>query len=219
MPLTGPGGSDPVAYMRAIELAALPTEGDLLYALGRQALRIQERTAAGIDYSGQAFAPYSIHGPYYHNPAGAGVRSLKGRQAAALHHSRYYGGARRRGSTTVRYESYAAYKASIGAGVVDLGGMEGSLLPAIRVRVGDEFEPEAAAHIGLDAQPALTRTGAIGIYNENEAKIAEGHNSGIPGRLPQRMFIGISDEDLVMITADLTERAEARLAIALQGKG
>jgi hypothetical protein len=57
---TGPGGSDPVAAIRALRAAANATEGDLLYALQRQRSRILKRTAAGVDADGAAFAPYSL---------------------------------------------------------------------------------------------------------------------------------------------------------------
>ena len=215
MPFTGPGGSNPVDYVRRISVAAQPTEGDIKYALGRHAQRVQERTANGIDYQGSAFAPYSTRGPYYHDPSResrfAGYTTLKMRRNVAQHHARFYGGVHKRGTTTVKYESYAAFKAARGVGAVDLGGMEGSLLPAIRIRVGDEMGVDEAANVGLESFPQPASEGSFGIYDEPMARIAEGHNNGIPGRLPQRMFIGVSDEDAARIVSDINLRILERL--------
>ncbi len=214
MPFTGPGGSNPVEYVRALGRQLTPTEGDLIYALGKQALRIQERTCGGVDYRGDAFAPYSTRKYYYHDPSKesrySGYTSIRSRKELALHHQRFYGGTRTKKGTHIRYDSYAAFKAARGVGTVDLGGMEGRLLPSIRVRMSGEYDPETATGIGITDQSGMIHEGFIGIYDGEEAKIAEGHNEGIPGRLPQRTFMGISDEDMQMITADIFERIQER---------
>ncbi len=56
---TGPRGSDPVAEIRSLRVAATATEGDLLYALQRQRSRILKRTAAGVDVDGSPFQAYT----------------------------------------------------------------------------------------------------------------------------------------------------------------
>lgn len=216
MPMTSSDGRSPVEYLRTLKTALEVTEGDMIFALGRQTERIQQRTVDGVDYNGQAFAPYSTNGPYHHDPSResrfSGYTSLVQRRGVALHHARFYGGTRKRGGVTVKYESYAAFKAARGVGNVDLGGMEGSLLPALRISVnGAEHDLDEALGIGLDTFPDPVIQGAVGIYDDPMAQIAQGHNDGIPGRLPQRTFIGISDDDLNLVSADLSTRMQERL--------
>lgn len=214
MPFRGPRGeSSLVDYLRVIQVAAQPTEGDLIYALGRQVERIQIRTEQGMDYRGAAFAPYSPRGPYYFSPFRRGSRLQ--RQQVALHHSRFYGGERKRGSTAVKYASYAAFKAARGVSVPDLGGMEGSLLPNIMVNVGGMHRAGEASSVSLDSYPIPASYGELGIYSQPAARIAQAHNDGVPGRLPQRSFIGVSDEDGEAIQTDIAERVQARLARAI----
>jgi hypothetical protein len=78
---TATAGADPVTHAHALVTAALPTEGDLLYALQRQRTRILKRTAAGVDADGASFAAYS---PGYAKKKSAYGRSgvdLRGRNA------------------------------------------------------------------------------------------------------------------------------------------
>jgi hypothetical protein len=80
---TAQNGADPVTEVRSLMTAALPTEGDLLYALQRQRTRILKRTAAGVDSDGASFAPYS---PGYAKSKekfgrSAGTVDLRGRNA------------------------------------------------------------------------------------------------------------------------------------------
>jgi hypothetical protein len=56
---TTPSGGDPATEIHNLMTAALPTEGDLLYALQRQRTRILQRTAAGVDVDGTPFQAYS----------------------------------------------------------------------------------------------------------------------------------------------------------------
>jgi hypothetical protein len=56
---TAPNGAAPAEHIRQIQLALVPAESALLYALERQKTRILQRTAAGVDADGNAFTPYS----------------------------------------------------------------------------------------------------------------------------------------------------------------
>lgn len=187
-----------------------PTQGDLMYACARQARRIQERTISGTDIMGRAFAPYSTKGPHYHRPRqGASIRV---RREAALHHARFYGGVRKRGSTAVRYASYAEYKASMGVTVPDLGGMEGRVLGNMDISVDrNRYQIEFGESVGLMDFGAPATEGGIGVTGEQAAQIAMGHNMGVPSRnLPQRQFLGISDSDTALIAADIKMRIMER---------
>lgn len=207
-----------VERIKSIRLKARVTDGDMLHALGLHIRRIQQRTLQGLDYRGRPFAPYSIHGPYYYSPNGS---SHLEKQQVALHHSRYYGGERKRGGTSVKYDSYAAYKAARGVTVPDLGGMEGSLLPNIMANVGGLHNADDAAGVNLDSYPAPCTYGEFGIYVEPAAKIAGYHNRGSGSRLPQRAFLGVSDDDAALIRADIIARIQARVdkAIARDNAG
>lgn len=56
---TGPGGSDPVAYILNLEHLAAPVAADCLLAGQFLRAKIRERTAAGVDAQGVSFVPYS----------------------------------------------------------------------------------------------------------------------------------------------------------------
>jgi hypothetical protein len=79
---TSTTGADPVTAVHNLMTAALPTEGDLLYALQRQRTRILKRTADGVDVDGASFEPYS---PNYAKSKAkfgrSGTVDLRGRNA------------------------------------------------------------------------------------------------------------------------------------------
>lgn len=211
MPIKVKGGGTLTAYIGRLAKAGSITEGDLLYAMGRQGQRIWERTINGLDYREQAFAPYSTKGPYYRSSGGG---SRKQKQARAIRHSKKYGGTRIRGGTSVKYASYAAYKAAQGSTSVDLGGMSGSVLSNMEVVVGGaHISVQSAATTSLDSYSSTGATRvAIGVYEGRAARIAEGHNRGVPSHhLPQREFLGVSDSDLTFIYEDIAGRIEERL--------
>lgn len=168
---------------------------DLEVAGQREKTRIIQRTLRGVDFQGRKFAPYSTNGPIYVYPQHRGT--VKARRAAAQRLYRQLGkrgtGAQRT-RLGIRFDSYAAYKASLGRspGVVDLYGPRAPhMLQAIVVRVeGDTI--------------------ILGIYGE-EALRASGHNEGIPGRLPQRRFFDISRAELALIKQDILASVTARL--------
>lgn len=197
-------------FFETILTKVQPTQGDILWATARQARRIQERTVSGLDINQSAFAPYSVAKPFYHTPRTDG--SLRSRREASLHHARFYGAHRARGSVSVRYESYATFKASRGVLQPDLGGMEGRLLSNMEISVdGNTYSLDAAERIGLNESVAPGSIGGIGIYGEEAAKIGLAHNTGVPSRnLPQRHWMGISDGDLAMISEDIKTRVMER---------
>jgi Phage virion morphogenesis family len=55
----GPGGRDPVAEFRLLRFATTPTRADLLFGGNLLVAAIRDRTFAGTDVDGAAFAPYS----------------------------------------------------------------------------------------------------------------------------------------------------------------
>jgi hypothetical protein len=164
--------------------ALQPTSADLAWAGNVIKAGIIKRTAAGLDWQGNPFAPYSAKGPYYWYPGG-GVRGVR-RMAKRV------GGEITRSGTGIRFESYAAFKKSLGrAGGVDLMGPRAPhMMQAIVVQV---------------------RGGVayVGIYDEFAAAKAEGHNNGT-SRLPKREFFQASDDDIAAVTRDLADRLVAR---------
>ena len=170
------------------------TSEDILYALDRQKTRIIDRTLKGHDVSGNAFAPYSTKGPYYYyaNPGVGGRRSAKSRSASAARYAKKLGGTRTR--LGVKFDSYAAFKASLGrGGIVDLLGV-------------------SAPHM---LQSIVTKTtgsmsGEIGIYGP-EADRAEGHNLGTR-HLPKREFFGVSSEEEKLMAEDIERLMSARMS-------
>lgn len=211
MPFTGPGGQPISTWLNDLKSTLEITQGDLIFALGRQAERIRDRTCGGLDYREQAFAPYAADRAHYHNPSRGKAIQHASRQRAALRHAGRYGGTRTRGGVTVKYKSYADFRNSQGVGAVDLGGMQGTLIPAIQVYVGGLHDVDSALNVNMDSFPEPASEGSFGVYEGKEALIAEGHMLGQPGHLPQREFLGINDDDYNMMMEDIAMRVNARL--------
>ena len=218
MPVTfrSSGGGDPLRVVISLREDLGPRRNDLAYALERQKTRILDRTyIQGADVDGAPFAPYSTNGPYYYYPNGhagaAGKQyTVKQRKAAVNRllkitaevssiRSEYMGsssagGVKTRSGLGIRFESYADFKASLGRRGVDLTGPRAPhMLQALTVHIVSDVE------------------GAVGIYDETKAAIAEGHLNGA-GHLPRRFFLGASGSDVDAMNADLVERIAARLA-------
>lgn len=155
-----------------------PTSADLTYAGNVIKSGILRRTEKGLDWQGKPFAPYSQNGPFYYYPAGGGSASSVSRTAKRI------GGTVSRTGKGIRFESYDAFKRSLGRRGVDLRG-------------------PSAPHM-LQAIVVQVRGGIvyIGIYDEFAAAKADGHNRGA-NRLPQREFFEASDDDIAIIAADL----------------
>jgi hypothetical protein len=174
-----------------------PTNADLEWAGKQIKAGILDRTQRGVDYQGNRFAPYSRKGPYYYYPNGSGGRT-KAEKASNIKRVKRMAGRLRDGRVTrsghgIRFDSYAAYKASMGRnGTVDLRGpSDPHMLQAIVVRVqGGQCY--------------------VGIYDTFAADKASGHNDGLNRHLPQRQFFEASDDDIAVIAEDLQERLIAR---------
>lgn len=219
---TGPHGADPRVTIRR-EVAALSTvtTGDLLYLGQGYRGKIRERTFAGIDVHGAAFAPYSTKGPYYLYPnrEATGARSVSGdrsftasqlnarrdkaRATASKNRHAKTGRIGVRTATGIKYESYAAAKAAHGSGV-NLFGMEQHphMLDAMLVKAGGSESTMMDAEFsagGSDEfsafesnQPCSLLT--IGFYGV-EAERAKGNNEGT-SKVPKREFFALNDGDL-----------------------
>ena len=213
-------GRAPETRILEFKDAMHPTEGDLLGAGMSQRTRILQRTANHVDVDGAPFAPYADNGPYYYRPwdrpgLGGKGKSLEVRRAA-LHFKkredaterffRRIGGDVRTGELkvkgdllaslhksgdTIKFESYAAFKRSLGRSGIDLIGPRAPhMMQAIEVKA---------------ASNELT----LGIYGE-KAAIATAHNTGT-GKLPRRRFFGASNDDAKKMLAEIFAHMKARL--------
>lgn len=154
------------------------TQGVLLYAMDLQGHRMLERTAQGIDYNGSPFAAYNTVYPYYDYPAGKGTKG-------------------------VRYESYDAFKKSLGRLVVDLRGpRDPHMLDQFELKVDGVSFKFGAGDYGAHSGPASIVT--LGIY-QTKGQLAYYHNAG-EGHNPKRTFFAISASDKEMIFADISRK-------------
>jgi hypothetical protein len=216
-------GFAPEAMAAAVKRAIQPTVGDMLTAGQIIRANIRERTAQGLDLSGAAFAPYSTKGPYYYNP---GTRGGKFRSSGAAHEKRAArnmvrslggNGTLSRTGRSIKFDSYAAFKAAFGRAAVDLMGIQAPhMLDAIVVRVGSTELAAAAADVGAMDGMGPADTVTIGIYDSDAVGRARGHNRGTR-TLPQREFLGISEADARMALQAIGARIDARLR-ALQAE-
>jgi len=149
----------------------MPNERELRDAMQAQKQRILDRTEHSIDATGRAFAPYANKHPFYWYPQ----KGLKNPKATIrLVHNRT-GKTGQRTKTGIRYASYAAFKASLGAYQPDLRGPKSPhMMDQMRV---DARKDEAS----------LTISGEKG-------DIASYHMDGT-NRMPARPFFGFSDDD------------------------
>lgn len=179
---------DPILILADIEKALKPQRADMLYVGGLQVSRIRERTARGVDYTGQPFTPYKNSGPVYWYPS----VHTKNRVASR---NRFFkliiSGSATKTSVGVKFSSYEAMKASVsGASTVNLMGLKAPhMLMAIQIKVNGYLM-------------------TIGIFGD-EAIRAEAHNSGTK-YLPKREFFNASESDKALMTSDLVDFGAAR---------
>lgn len=190
-------GRDGEVFIREVTDALQPTSDDVLYALERQKTRILDRTAKHVDFDGRPFEPYSEKGPYYHDPYGSFTKgpgskqfTVKQRSARAKRLQKKTGAGEVTRGGRLKFESYGAFKRSLGRSGVDLL-LSSQMLKSLVTKVS-----------GLE--------GVIGIYGD-EADRARGHHDGIPGRLPQRRFLAASLTDARAMAEDLLARIQRRL--------
>jgi hypothetical protein len=185
---------------------------------------IRERTFAGVDVDGAAFAPYSERGPYYFyaNKDAASGRTAAGRQARATASKNRFaktGSIGVRTSTGIRYESYGAAHAAHGSPTPNLYGMEQHphMLDAIVVRAGgSEINQAGSAFMAgasdMDAFMANQPCNSLemGFYGD-EALRAQGNDEGTRTS-PARHFFGLNAGELAKGEARVARRLMIRAA-------
>jgi hypothetical protein len=228
----GPGGQDPITVAHNLELAFVPTQGDILLAGQILRSRIVQRTQNGVDVNGAPFAAYSTNGPYYFYPDRdvAGAKSRAERLTTVGNRFRETGkqGVRttvavkgkdkRRAGVGIRYDSYAAAKSAHGRSNVDLFGMvqHPHMMNAMIVKAGgSELDMSADLVAGIGDMDAFSQHEPcsqmhVGFYGE-EAERARSHNEGTK-HLPRRHFFDASPEDLQIMTTAMANRMLARAA-------
>ncbi len=188
------GGGDAAKRVADLAAASKPTSDDVLYAMEEAKTAMLERTARGVDFEERPFAPYSENGPFYLYPAGRATgKTATQKSRAAKRLSRKTGGEVTAGGG-IRFASYAAAKRAFGRASVDLFGLGGAphMLHALVTRLRGALE------------------GVLGIYGA-EAERAEGHNEGIPGRLPRRRWLDVSSGDVKRFADTVIRRVERRV--------
>jgi hypothetical protein len=184
-------------------------------ALAGQLVRsdIRERTARGVDVSGAPFKPYSTKGPYYYNPASRGGKFKKAAdKQSAKRLAKKIGGETSRTGLTIKFESYAAFKAAFGRSTVDLQGVAPPhMLDAIVVKVNGADVGSSVSESTSDADSVT-----VGIYDADAAARASGHQYG-NRTLPERKFFGLSSDGKTLILQMLSKRIKLRARKALKG--
>lgn len=188
--LTTSTGRDAEELLVEIEKNLFPTTEDLLQSVEEQKSRVLLRTQSGVDVDEKPFAPYSENGPYYHyeyKAFGGNRFSDAQKKNAAKYQKKTLGGDLT--GTGLRFDSYGDMKRQLGRGVVDLFGVG----PGKRMLRNVVARIKGALEVGL------------GIFDPEIGPRANGHNTGVPGRLPQRRWLGTNQRDLVEIGRFLNE--------------
>lgn len=192
----------------------VPTEVDGLYAGNRQKARILERTERGVDVDEKPFAPYSEASEYIWYPVGRATGSRVSdvaKRRSALRMAGRLGVEKTRVTKGggIRFDSYAAFKQSLGRKGVDLRGPSAPhMLQAITVKTSGSKSLVADATRRGSSQ---LREVVIGVYGE-AAKRGTGHNEGnAKKKLPQRRWFGASRKDAEQFAADLATSIRKRL--------
>lgn len=209
----GRKGGDPENDLRQMRRGFEFTARDVQYGADRQRARMLQRTEQkGVDVNGTPFKPYSEKGPYYYNPnakdqaevLGAGAvgriaakkstirREATFRQKAAVNRlATKTGAAKSSTGRTLKFDSYADFKRSLGRTVVDLRGPRAPhMLQAVTAKV------QHAA-----------RQFIIGVYGR-KAALARAHNAG--DGVPKRRWFAASREEMKQIGKDIIELAKKR---------
>ncbi len=177
------------------------TQDDMLLVGEIVRAGVRERTARGVDADNTEFKPYSTKGPYYYNPSTAGGKIASVSEAHAkrtaerIHRTlKAHGlpGELSHSGVSIRFASYAEFKASFGRLNVDLYGVD---------------PPHMLEEITV--VPQSDDSVAIRLEGEGAAR-AQGHNTGA-GRLPQRRFWAIALEDAERIVKTLRDRLLGRM--------
>jgi hypothetical protein len=202
-------------WVNRVAKAAAPLKPDLMLIGNYVKAQILDRTERGVDADGRPFAPYNTTRPFYWNPyTGKNISSWQAQNRSMNRMLKKLGAgnngilrdgkgkelARRGGTgTSIRFQSYDAFKRSLGRSNVDLTGPRAPhMLQALQVR-------------------AVAGGVTVGIYGEAAARAAA-HNAGVPGRLPQRRFLGATTEDRQHILKLLSTQVRGRIKKATPGR-
>lgn len=199
---TRPAGGSVDQLLINLKTSLTTNQEDMLLVGNIVKSGIRERSAKGVDADEQGFAPYSTKGPYYYNPSTGGGKfpaphvSVQKKSAARVHGLLSKHGITHqlsRTGTTIKFDSYAAFKAAFGrGGIVDLLGIDPPhMLDAMEVRaIGNDV---ASVTIGGEA-----------------AERASAHNEG-EGRVPMRHFFAIAAADVERIIGVISQRLLSRI--------
>lgn len=203
-------------WVNKVAKATQPTKADMLMVGNYFKAQSLDRTSRGLDADGKPFAPYSEKRPYYWNPysgdkkqAGTWtkqnqsvnrmIKKLGGSsKTGIIRGSTGKAVAQRSGTgTSIKFASYAAFKRTLGRAGVDLMGPRAPhMMQALTVRVADGGK-------GV----------VLGVYGEAAGR-AKGHQYGVPGKLPQRKFIGATEEDRAAVMKMLSANIRGRFRAA-----
>lgn len=202
-------------WVSRVGKAAAPLNPDLMLIGNYVKAQILDRTAKGVDSDGRPFVPYNTTRPFYWNTYTGSKSGSWQAQHRSMNRMLTKLGAgsngilrdgsgkelgRRGGTgTSIRFQSYDAFKRSLGRSNVDLTGPR-------------------APHMLQQLQVRSVPGGVtVGIYGEAAARAA-GHNYGVPGRLPQRRFLGATTEDRQHLLKLLSAQVRGRIRKASPGK-
>lgn len=215
---TGPGGQDVPGRVRSLIKAANITEGDgLMFGQLVRTIVVERTQHRGVDVNGAPFHPYSENGPYYdYSSAGkaGGKLTRQQRRNAAGRRFKAIGGAKsgaKRTSIGIKYESYGAFKRSLGRSRVDLTGSRAPhMMQAIQVRTAGAVLPGSATReIAADSNTKPITQVEVGFYGAEAAR-AKGHNEGA-AHLPRRRFFAVSRKEMDLIANLIKKRIELRM--------
>ena len=217
----GPGGQDPITVVHNLELAFVPTQGDVLLAGQILRSRIVQRTQNGVDVNGAPFTPYESTHVFYFYPDGHSGRTREQRVSQTAGRYAKTGKLGKRTPLGIRYDSYAAAKAAHGRSNVDLFGMvqHPHMMNAMIVKAGgSELDMSADMLAGATDMDAFSQHEPcsqmhVGFYGE-EAGRAWGHNEGTK-HLPRRHFFDASPEDWRIMGEAMLNRMCIRVAAAV----
>lgn len=214
---SGPGGSEPADVIREVKNASAPTKAELLEAAQTLRTWILQRTNAGFDYAGRAFAKYGARRAYLRK---AGAPPESKRREATKRFRRITGKAARshigygnrvvgtasendtwvsRTGRSIGFTNYAGLKAWIGRarGVVDLT---------------SAFGPHMLQMIVAKVVPLGFR---LAIDQPEKALLANVHNEGTEN-MPQRRFFDVTASDLARLGELIQRRISARVEKVLE---
>ena len=191
------GGQNLQVLIRELDGFLRVTKGDMRAALTAQKKRILARTARGVDADGVSFIPYSQEGPYYWYPVSSRTLGATGQKRSIRRFAKKTGGTA--AGKGIRFDSYAAFKRSLGGVTVNLKG------PSI---------PHMLSAIAIRAISA-TR-GVLSVVGPASIR-AEGHNRG-SGSLPRRTWFAAGANDVLEMVNEIADAMLDRLERRSRGR-